>query len=127
MEPSAGRRSGGEECREGERVRCGVGGGRGEKIPQSSKKLARPTKMMKSTRPNTVLFLLTILMLGVFLNVGAARMLPGDYTIPGSADGSNTKNGLPTYYNAAYETATQNLAFWLQRLSSGPSSGGGGH
>ncbi|GMH20632.1 hypothetical protein Nepgr_022473 [Nepenthes gracilis] len=70
-------------------------------------------------RRSGVLVLFLIVALAAFLRISAARPLSGEF------GGANEESS--SAYDSVYEMATQNLAFWLQRLSSGPSGGGGGH
>ncbi|GMH20630.1 hypothetical protein Nepgr_022471 [Nepenthes gracilis] len=70
-------------------------------------------------RRSGVLVLLLVVVLAAFSKMSAARPLSENF------GGANEKSS-PTY-DSVYEIATQNLAFWLQRLSSGPSGSGPGH
>uniref|UniRef100_A0A803KTI2 Uncharacterized protein n=1 Tax=Chenopodium quinoa TaxID=63459 RepID=A0A803KTI2_CHEQI len=58
------------------------------------------------------------LVLSMLCSVGEARPIMDDY-------GSN--NGVSVYHSTVYESAKSKLAFWLQKLASGPSDGGAGH
>ncbi|GAB4825573.1 hypothetical protein Ancab_008447 [Ancistrocladus abbreviatus] len=54
-----------------------------------------------------------------FSNVSAMRLLSEDF--------NGVKDDFSKYNSHVYEIAKHNLAYWVQRLSSGPSDGGAGH
>ncbi|PON77703.1 Transmembrane protein [Parasponia andersonii] len=64
-----------------------------------------------------VISLVAVAVLGHASSVGASRVLPDDFA---------GESHLETY-SSVYENAKQSLAFWLQKLSSGPSPSGPGH
>lgn len=64
------------------------------------------------------LFVLVVAAVSSQLHVEATRVLPGDFAKGESDD-------ISMY--PLYKTVQDNMAFWLQRLASGPSGGGGGN
>lgn len=66
-----------------------------------------------------IVFVMTVVALISHIEgVGATRVLPEDF---------GHVNHLETYSSAAYDKARHAMAYWLQRLSSGPSPSGPGH
>ncbi|KAF3451026.1 hypothetical protein FNV43_RR07115 [Rhamnella rubrinervis] len=78
---------------------------------------------MSSGRASSGFMMLLAMTVAVILishigGVGATRVLPEDF---------GHSNHLETYSSAAYDRARHAMAYWLQRLSSGPSPSGPGH
>lgn len=75
---------------------------------------------MSSSKMITSLLIFFVLAVAVLSHAGsvkASRVLPEDF---------GRENHLEKY-SSVYDNAKQSLAFWLQRLSSGPSPSGPGH
>ena len=79
---------------------------------------------MMRTQQVKFTMLITIIMVFVLLSmlcsVSEARRLSNDF-------GSNNNDLSLSHYPAVYESAKNRLAFWLQKLASGPGGGGAGH
>jgi len=65
-----------------------------------------------------MLFVIVAAAISSQLHVEATRVLPGDVV-----NGENDDIAMYPFY----KTVKYNMAFWLQRLASGPSGGGGGN
>ncbi|KAL9240674.1 hypothetical protein vseg_014865 [Gypsophila vaccaria] len=63
-----------------------------------------------------MVLLITLISCFMVTSIGATRILKEDFS-----------NNSDFYNHPLYETAKDNVARWLQQLSSGPSTGGGGH
>ncbi|GMH19771.1 hypothetical protein Nepgr_021613 [Nepenthes gracilis] len=74
---------------------------------------------MRFDRRCSILVLILLVALAAFSSIGAARPLPEDLKVANA-----NSNGL-SVHDSVFETTKHNIAYWLQRLSSGPSDGGG--
>nr|KYP66005.1 hypothetical protein KK1_012283 [Cajanus cajan] len=80
---------------------------------------------MNSLKPCTLLnFILVVIFLAIFTSQSRveARVLSHSEEFAFAR-----ANDLQTYTSSAYEEAKKTMAFWMQRLASGPSPKGPGH
>ncbi|KAG2721889.1 hypothetical protein I3843_02G087600 [Carya illinoinensis] len=82
--------------------------------------------MMMIFRKTSTLLIVFVMMISVAILIGHGGRVEASRVLSEADHFANT-NHLETYSSSIYERAKHSMAYWLERLPSGPSPSGPGH